>query len=187
MSLQQSFSRLRKSFAQLSLEKKLTIFFVPILAALAGTLIPRFLSGGGGEPPGFTAVIQQSTAARSENLEVDKLVAVNSLDRYASAEIRVLVRNTGDVDSLIHSAEVRVTEYERRLSSVFRRKASWRSAAPTSWCSRLLGGGGKTFDVDLQQQIPCGQAGHLQLQRSPKRRVRPGQRRLAALRPRRAA
>ena len=79
---QRSDTGLRRRFAELSLEKKLSIFFVPVFVAVVGTLVPRFLGGGDDQP-------------REENLEVVDLEAHNSTSYRISAEVRVLVRNTG--------------------------------------------------------------------------------------------
>jgi hypothetical protein len=134
--MRQRYGRIVKAFSGLSLEKKLSIFFVPVFAALAGTLIPRYLSGDDRQP-------LPQTAGREESLEVIDLVSVNSTypaQAPATAELRVLVRNTGEVDSLINSAEVRVVQFE-----------------PTERCVPRQGELAVSGTINLAQRIPAGE------------------------------
>jgi hypothetical protein len=152
----------RRSFAELSLEKKLSIFFVPVFAAVLGTLVPRFLGGGGDSPGGGPAsiVIDNRTEPRSENLQVVDLLTLNSRDKAlsfgAGAELRVLVRNTGTVDSLIHSAEFDVVEYEE-VELCAPPEGEMAVTGTYELVLPSLGEDGLTFDVDLQQGIPAGE------------------------------
>jgi hypothetical protein len=155
--IQRSLSRLRKGFSELSFEKKLTIFFVPVFVALLGTFVPRFLGGDGGGGGGeVSVVIDERDEPRAENLEVVELVARNSQDPWTSAEIRVLVRNTGTVDSLIHSAEFRVAEYDA-LELCFPPEGELEVSGTYELVLPALQGDGRSFDVDLQQRIPAGE------------------------------
>lgn len=153
-------SSLRRRFAELSLEKKLSIFFVPVFAALVGTLVPRFL-GGGDSPDGVSAVvIEERSEPRAENLQVIDLALHNSRDEDlsfgAGAELRVLVRNTGTVDSLIHSAEFDVVEYEE-VELCAPPEGELLVSGTYELTLPSVGGEGRSFDVDLQQQIPAGE------------------------------
>jgi hypothetical protein len=76
---QRSPSSFRQRFAELSLEKKLSIFFVPVFAAVVGTLVPRFLSGESAAPPPAT-VTEQHDEAPSESLQILDLDVLNSRD-----------------------------------------------------------------------------------------------------------
>jgi hypothetical protein len=155
---QRSDTSFRRRFAELSLEKKLSIFFVPVFAAVVGTLVPRFLGGdgGGGASPDVSVVIDQRTEERAENLQPVSLATSNTPEAE-TAEIEVIVRNTGMVDSVIHSAEFRVVEFAAAETCYVPEgqldvSGRYDLVLPTS------DGGGKTFDVDLQQSIPAAQA-----------------------------
>lgn len=159
---QRSDSSLRHRFAELSLEKKLSIFFVPVFAAVVGTLVPRFLGGGGDSPGADSAaiVIQERPEPQSENLEIVDLVTLNSRDEAlsfgAGAELRLLVRNTGNVDSLIHSAEFDVVEYDE-VELCAPPEGEMAVSGTYELTLPSLGEEGATFDVDLQQRIPAGE------------------------------
>jgi hypothetical protein len=159
---QRSETSFRRRFAELSLEKKLSIFFVPVFAAVVGTLVPRFLGGGGDSPGGGSGaiVIEEREEPRSENLEVVDLVTLNSRDEDlsfgAGAELRLLVRNTGTVDSLIHSAEFDVVDYEE-VELCAPPEGELLVSGTYELTLPSLGGDGRTFDVDLQQRIPAGE------------------------------
>jgi hypothetical protein len=159
---QQAEGGLRRRFAELSLEKKLSIFFVPVFAALLGTLVPRFLGDGGGSAGGgsLAVVIDERTEPRAENLQVVDLVTRNSraedLSFGAGAELRLLVRNTGTVDSLIHSAEFDVVEYEE-AELCLPPEGELAVSGTYELTLPSLDGEGRSFEVDLQQQVPAGE------------------------------
>lgn len=143
--MRQRFDRVVKAFAGLPLERKLSIFFLPVFAALAGTLIARYLGDGNGPAP------------REENLEVVDLVPRNSPDQEPlTAELRVLVRNTGNVDSLINSAEVRVVHFEsaERCAPA---QGELEVSGTYDLAFPLAGGDRRVFDVNLAQRIPAGE------------------------------
>jgi hypothetical protein len=156
---QRSPSSFRERFAELSLEKKLSIFFVPVFAAVVGTLVPRFLGGDSAPPPPPT-VTEQREAAPSENLEILDLDVLNARDEALSygavAELRINVRNAGNLVSVIHAAEFDIAEFEEIELCL-----PPQGELPVSGTYELIlpsvDGAGQSFEVDVQQQIPAGE------------------------------
>ena len=156
---QRSPSSFRQRFAELSLEKKLSIFFLPVFAAVVGTLVPRFL-GGESAPPPPPPITEQREDAPSENLEILDFDVLNSpdesLDYGAGAELRINVRNSGNLVSVIHAAEFDVREFEEVELCL-----PPQGELPVSGTYNLIlpsvDGAGQTFEVDVQQQIPAGE------------------------------
>lgn len=148
---QRSDTSFRHRFAELSLEKKLTIFFVPVFAAVVGTLVPRFLSE---DTP---AVPPAPSEQREEKLEVLSLEIVNSNELADWAEVKVAVRNTGVVDSLIHAAEFQVVSYDAAELCVLPEgqievSGTYDLVLPARTPDV------ESFDVSMQQRIPPGEA-----------------------------
>lgn len=144
---QRSDTSFRRRFAELSLEKKLSIFFVPVFAAVVGTLVPRFLGDGGGDSP--------APEPREEKLEVVSLQTVNK-PKSEVAKIELIVRNTGVVDSVIRSAEFRVVDYAA-AEACYVPEGQLDVSGKYDLVLPVRDGGGKSFDVDLQQAIPAGE------------------------------
>jgi hypothetical protein len=140
---------LRRQWADLSLEKKLSIVVVPLVLTFVGVLAPRFLGGGTGG------------SERKENLAlVGEPVLFNSPDKQrnygTSAELQIQVRNTGAVDALIHSAEVRVSRFEAAETWVMPQgeldvTGRYDIVLPTSDAV------GKVVTANLAQRVPAGE------------------------------
>jgi hypothetical protein len=156
---QRSPSSFRERFAELSLEKKLSIFFVPVFAAVVGTLVPRFLGGESAPPPPPT-VTEEREAAPSENLEILDLDVLNSrdesLDYGAGAELRINVRNSGNLVSVIHAAEFDVTEFEE-VELCLPPQGELGVSGTYDLTLPSVDGSGQSMEVDVQQQIPAGE------------------------------
>jgi hypothetical protein len=153
---QRSDTSFRRRFAELSLEKKLTIFFVPVFAALVGTLVPRFLGEGGGEgSDGPLVVISGESEPRTANLGVVSIEVVNGPDSE-DAEIQLLVQNTGVVDSIIHSASFRVVHYTA-TETCYVPEGQLEVSGRYDLVLPVHGGDDKSFDVSLQQEVPAGE------------------------------
>jgi hypothetical protein len=98
---------LRRSWAELSLEKKLSIVFIPLLVAAIGTGVPLLVAGGSSDSAGGEAAEQ---APRS-NLEVIDLAVTNGSprgDRDAIQAVDLTVRNAGDLVAIVKRMELRI-------------------------------------------------------------------------------
>ena len=134
---------------------------MPVFAAVVGTLVPRFLGEGGGSPPvvpGPGSLPERPE--RAENLEAIALTVRNSnakaLGHGVGAELRVLVRNTGTVDSVIHSAELRVARYEE-AELCLPPAGSMDVTGTYNVTLPSVGEDVESVEVDLQQRIPAGE------------------------------
>ncbi len=149
----------RQRFAELSLEKKLSIFFLPVFAAVVGTLVPRFLGGEGAPPPPPT-VTEQREDAPSENLEILDLDVLNSRDESlgfgVGAELRINVRNAGNLVSVIHAAEFDVSEFEE-VELCLPPQGELSVSGTYDLTLPSVDGAGQSFEADVQQQIPAGE------------------------------
>lgn len=147
----------RQRFAELSLEKKLSIFFVPVFAAVVGTLVPRFL-GESAPPPATPATVTEE--APSENLQILDLDALNSRDEAlsygAGAGLTINVRNSGDLVSVIHAAEFDVVEFDE-VELCFPPEGELPVSGTYDLTLPSVDGAGQSFEVDVQQQIPAGE------------------------------
>ena len=156
---QRSSSSFRQRFAELSLEKKLSIFFVPVFAAVVGTLVPRFLGGESAPPPPPT-ITEQGENAPSENLEILDLDVLNSRDESlsngAGAELRINVRNAGNLVSVIHAAEFDVRDFEE-VELCLPPAGDLPVTGTYDLILPSVDGAGQSFEVDVQQQIPAGE------------------------------
>jgi len=152
-------STFRQRFAELSLEKKLSIFFVPVFAAVVGTLVPRFLGGESAPPPPPT-VTEQREDAPNENLEILDLNVLNSadesLDYGAGAELRINVRNSGNLVSVIHAAEFEVSAFEE-VELCLPPQGELPITGTYDLTLPSVDGAGQSFEVNVQQQIPAGE------------------------------
>jgi hypothetical protein len=148
----------RQRFAELSLEKKLSIFFVPVFAAVVGTLVPRFLGGESAPPPPAT-VTEDREDAPSENLQILDLDALNSRDKSlsygATAGLTINVRNAGDLVSVIHAAEFDVVEFQE-VELCYPPEGELPISGTYELTLPSVDGSGQSFEVDVQQQIPAG-------------------------------
>jgi hypothetical protein len=148
----------RQRFAELSLEKKLSIFFVPVFAAVVGTLVPRFLGGDSSPPPPAT-VTEQREDVPSENLQILDLDALNSRDKSlsygATAGLTIDVRNAGDLVSVIHAAEFDVVEFQE-VELCYPPEGELPISGTYELTLPSVDGSGQSFEVDVQQQIPAG-------------------------------
>ena len=153
-------SSFRQRFAELSLEKKLSIFFVPVFAAVVGTLVPRFLGGESAPPPPPSPVTEQREDAPSENLEILDLDVLNSRDEAlsggAGAELRINVRNAGNLVSVIHAAEFDVRDFEE-VELCLPPQGELSVSGTYDLTLPSVDGAGQSFEVDVQQQIPAGE------------------------------
>jgi hypothetical protein len=151
-------SSFRQRFAELSLEKKLSIFFLPVFAAVVGTLVPRFLGGESAPPP--PTVTEQRENAPSENLEILDLDVLNSREESlsfgAGAELRINVRNAGNLVSVIHAAEFDVREFEE-VELCLPPQGELSVTGTYDLILPSVDGAGQSFEVDVQQQIPAGE------------------------------
>jgi hypothetical protein len=156
---QRSPSSFRQRFAELSLEKKLSIFFVPVFAAVVGTLVPRFLSGESAAPPPAT-VTEQHDEAPSESLQILDLDVLNSRDESlgygVGAELRINVRNAGNLVSVIHAGEFDVSEFEE-VELCLPPEGELPVSGTYDLTLPSVDGAGQSFEVDVQQQIPAGE------------------------------
>jgi hypothetical protein len=155
---QRSPSSFRERFAELSLEKKLSIFFVPVFAAVVGTLVPRFLGGESAPPP--TTITEQREEAPSESLEILDLNVLNSVDESldygAGGELRLNVRNSGDLVSVIHAAEFDVSAFEE-VELCLPPQGELPVTGTYDLILPSVDGAGQSREVDVQQQVPSGE------------------------------
>jgi hypothetical protein len=144
---------LRRSWAALSFEKKLSIVVIPLLLAVIGTGVPLLAAGSGGDenkPP-------SPKAAPRADLQVIDLAVTGGDDDSPLQAIDVTVRNAGDLVSIVKRMGLRI-----------------RASAPLKVCT---GGGagplpssqryeallplrpapGQRVEVKLSQQVGAGE------------------------------
>jgi hypothetical protein len=137
---------LRRQWADLSLDKKLSIVVVPVVLTLVGLFVPRFLDDGA--PP------------RKEELAViGKPVVLNDKKRSFgnAAELQVLVRNTGTVPALIHSAEFRISRFESAEVCVVPQGELDVSGTYDVVLPAGADAAGKVVVANLAQRVPAGE------------------------------
>ena len=131
----------RSNWAEISLEKKLSMFVAPIfVAVVTAVVLPRVAGGGGGD--------SASTKPSDEQLEVSDLAVDNSAK---GTKIHVAVRNIGGLVSVATNARFRIRKFAT-LSTCLPQAYQ----LPTHTYDLVLpieNAEGKTRDVSISQEI----------------------------------
>lgn len=147
---------LRRSWAELSFEKKLSIVIIPVLLALISVGVPILVSGDGGDGGASNG---QTTDRPRSSLEVIDLAVTSGSPRgtpEAIQKIDLTVRNAGDLVSVVKRLGLRI-----RASGLLRIcQAGGGLEASEAYKVELPPdpAPGEVVEAKVSQQIPPGEA-----------------------------